>query len=526
MGWESRMSFLPTSKSGSKIFGGIETFVLLATAFAILTIVSPHVFPKPDTDQYVYQYISQQMLAGEIPYRDLWDHKGVLIYLLYALGLLIDVNYGVWLLGYFFLAGTITGFYFLFTDIFKNRTVSFFSSLVILWYLGVVLDGGNSVEFFNMFSQLLVMVACWLFIKKEKPFFVVLVGISAGLSFLLRPNEIAFAVAFALFVTGMKLARGEGVALKKIFLYLALGGLAVLLPTIIWLQMNAALDDFFEIVIRYNLVYAQVQANKFGALILAIERFLGLFIVALSAWIWVIWQHKNLKMGRHQKEFAYFLAVAFPITIYLSLLSGRPYSHYFISWLLILGALLSFFLSIFVPKLTERNRKTGSFLLYLLSGILLVIAYTRVWGSWTPFIQSLITEGRFPSIARSEEPEYFCVEYIKNNTNNDDTLWVWGNALKYNVWAERTSPTRYVYAHPLAVSNYIREEDVLEIISALEAAQPLILDIGKTDPVMFPIASNNYDANLVVLPLIQYIRDNYVPVEGVDSNEWTIWTPK
>jgi len=60
----------------------------------------------------------------------------------------------------------------------------------------------------------------------------------------------------------------------------------------------------------------------------------------------------------------------------------------------------------------------------------------------------------------------------------------------------------------------------------LEAAQPLILDIGKTDPVMFPIASNNYDANLVVLPLIQYIRDNYVPVEGVDSNEWTIWTPK
>ena len=520
------MSSQPITKSKDKIFDGVATFILLVTAFATLTIVSPHIFPKPDTDQFVYQYIGQKMLDGEIPYRDLWDHKGVLIYLIYAFGLLVDINYGVWLLGYFFLAGTIVGTYFLLTDIFKNRINSLFSSLVVLWYLGGVLDGGNSVEFFNMAFQLLSIYACWMFIKKRKQFFVFLIGVNAGLSFLLRPNEIAFAIAFILFVTGTKLLKGEDVALKKIILYLTLGGMVVLLPTIIWLLTNNAFGDFFEIVIQYNLAYSQVQTNKLGVLVLAIERFFGLFIVAISAWIWIVWQHKNVKMDRHQTEFAYFLAVAFPLTISLSLLSGRPYLHYFISWLLIQGVLLSFFLSTFISRLNERNGKTGRFLLYILSGLLLVFTYTRAWGSWTPFIQSLIMERRFPPIIRVEEPEYFYVEYIKNNTNDNDTLWVWGNALKYNVWTERKVPTRYIYTHPLAVSDYVQDDDILNIISALNATAPLILDTGMTDPVMFPITSNNYDVSIVIFPLVQYIRDNYVLVDELGPYKWSIWMPK
>ena len=38
------------------------------------------------------------ILQGGMPYRDAFDHKGPLMYLINALGLLISPKYGVWLL--------------------------------------------------------------------------------------------------------------------------------------------------------------------------------------------------------------------------------------------------------------------------------------------------------------------------------------------------------------------------------------------------------------------------------------------
>ena len=44
--------------------------------------------------------MGQQILAGHIPYRDIWDHKGHFIYYLDALGLVIGGNtrWGIWFL--------------------------------------------------------------------------------------------------------------------------------------------------------------------------------------------------------------------------------------------------------------------------------------------------------------------------------------------------------------------------------------------------------------------------------------------
>src|SRR3972149_531182 len=73
-------------------------FLFLA-AIPILTTVSPYTFPFPDRDQGVYAYVGGRLLHGQIPYRDMWDHKGPLIYFIYAAGFLIHPVYGVWLLG-------------------------------------------------------------------------------------------------------------------------------------------------------------------------------------------------------------------------------------------------------------------------------------------------------------------------------------------------------------------------------------------------------------------------------------------
>ena len=38
-------------------------------------------------DTVVFAYIAQRMLAGDVLFRDVWDHKGPLIFMLNALGL-------------------------------------------------------------------------------------------------------------------------------------------------------------------------------------------------------------------------------------------------------------------------------------------------------------------------------------------------------------------------------------------------------------------------------------------------------
>lgn len=54
----------------------------------------------PQEDAGVFLYAAQVLLDGDLPYRDVWDHKPPLIYVLDALGLLLGGGspLGVWAL--------------------------------------------------------------------------------------------------------------------------------------------------------------------------------------------------------------------------------------------------------------------------------------------------------------------------------------------------------------------------------------------------------------------------------------------
>ena len=55
--------------------------------------------PLPDRDSGVFLYTARQILSGDVPYRDIWDHKGPVLYFINVIGLLIepDSPWGVWL---------------------------------------------------------------------------------------------------------------------------------------------------------------------------------------------------------------------------------------------------------------------------------------------------------------------------------------------------------------------------------------------------------------------------------------------
>ncbi|MBO4474145.1 MAG: hypothetical protein J5750_04450 [Clostridiales bacterium] len=81
----------------------LAVYIGLAFAAAILTFVacpfSPIFRYCYEPDEICYLVVSRGWLNGKIPYRDLFDHKGPLTYVFYALGLLLSnqASWGIWI---------------------------------------------------------------------------------------------------------------------------------------------------------------------------------------------------------------------------------------------------------------------------------------------------------------------------------------------------------------------------------------------------------------------------------------------
>jgi hypothetical protein len=80
---------------------------LLIASLVLMTLIqnSPAFNPIPTRDPGVFLYVGWRILNGEVPYKDVWDHKPPVIYYLNALGLALTENsrWGVWIIEFIFL---------------------------------------------------------------------------------------------------------------------------------------------------------------------------------------------------------------------------------------------------------------------------------------------------------------------------------------------------------------------------------------------------------------------------------------
>src|SRR6266496_1916463 len=78
----------------------LPTFMFMVGTLIALFPSNPNNMTLPSRDSGVFLYVGWRFLNGDIPYRDVWDHKPPLIYFVDALGLRLtpDSLWGVWLL--------------------------------------------------------------------------------------------------------------------------------------------------------------------------------------------------------------------------------------------------------------------------------------------------------------------------------------------------------------------------------------------------------------------------------------------
>jgi 4-amino-4-deoxy-L-arabinose transferase-like glycosyltransferase len=517
-------------KFNKKVYqaGLIFLFLFLPASFLYYGNPLDHL---PGTDNGVFLYGGQQILAGHTPYLDFWDHKGPLIYFINALGLLFGKGsrWGVWTMELFFLALTAAGIY----QIARNQWGKTAGIIAIVYWsytLGQVghykyFNDSNYTEAYSLlFNVAAVYFWTWSSRSNKNHWGWFAIGIATGFSLLLRPNNIGIQVSIVLADFVAAAVRREYKDIFKKASFLALGLSTVLAVFIVWCLSHGAFSKFWDAVFIYNAYYAQKNqvkgfANSYVAMVVGSFNKLGWFPFVgygILLFLWVYRQARKKFFDVQQENILILmLLIGLPLETILSSISGRVFYHYVIVWTPYLGLLAGDLAKEVLVKIPSRHALHKLVPATILTATLACLLATNI-----PVVKGYARLGNY-FLFRNNKPleaQNAIVQYIDDVTNPGDTVLVWGNYVWINFLSDRISPTKYSYQFPLFMPGYATESLVLDFLNTLQASPPVLIIEPKTDTAeMLPLnpalrAAATY-AQVGIpkgMPLVfEYVNENY-----------------
>lgn len=319
----------------------------LFVSFCFITICSKSSFLYPlnnGSDIQCFFTVGKGMMNGLVPYRDLVEQKGPLLYFLYGLASLVSSQsfFGVYLLEILSYAGFLFFSYKIFTLFFKPSVSSCFYIAAPLMALvsftsPSFFHGGETEEY------LLPLLAFTLYIllrycreeypKKPMPLsWLVLTGICAGCVLWMKFSLLGFWLGF-MAVVAFALLFTQGIGRAVISCLVFLGGMAATaLPWLAYFGAHSALDDLIEVYFYNNIFGYSAQMTmaqrmiSIGQVFLRMSRrtpwLLGVVVAGIAGFLVLRKLHKNWVGAVSPLLCAALLALG----LYWG---GRSYTYYF-----------------------------------------------------------------------------------------------------------------------------------------------------------------------------------------------------
>jgi hypothetical protein len=515
----------------------LSALFFLLVALAVLAPIAPLYQPVPARDQGVYLYVGQQILEGKIPYRDVWDHKGPLVYYIDALGLWATGSaWGVWLLEIIFLFFAALAS-FLALQIIFDPSIAFASTILWMVSLPQVLDHGNTVEEYSLLFQ---FAAIYFFLRSEKNtkgyWNEIMIGVMAALAFCLRPNNIGVHAAIGLvLMVGVVFSPKERIRSLRRGIAAAAAGAVILSVVALYFAVHKSLGDLFDAMFIFNYYYSKLETVSWLAFPKGFNRLTFLAPLGMAGFVGLLshlYGYWKQKADAIKIRFALFTLAVVPIQIYLSLLSGRRYLHYYIAWLPFLALLTGFLIS-WIQQLAEKyfpdlNRK--NILNVLIAGVMVVAFGLKPVMDRMPTLMDLVnaigTAHSLPEPDPASVEQGVCADYILTHTSPGDTVLIWGNASAYNFLTERQAPSRFVYTYAFGVPYYVSQEMADGLIKDIAEKKPLIIDATAKDKTIAGINSDAWKDIPITQDVIRFIEENYAHVDTVGALRFRIWVYK
>ena len=488
---------------------GILEIILLGLGVSIVLAHTNPLYSLPGRDGSFFLYTGNQLLKGKLLYVDIWDHKAPLIFYINAFSLWIGHGslWGLWLVEYLFLFfSAITGFSFM--KKLWGPTPALFGTLVWLFTLNIIfeLKGGNFTEEFSLLFNFLAIFIFWKSnLNKKNSFYPLIIGITLGLSFLLRANNIGVQLSIiSVMVLSCVLDKDYRLVLKQLFL-ISIGVLSIFALVALYFQSLGTLEEMFNASITYNYYYSEGGTGMayFGShirngVILFGEPFILIMVFAYILLFRKIRQDDSSGEVAARNIGLLFL-IGFPVEALLSSLSGRGYIHYYTFWTPYFG-----FLSGMLVSLIERI-KVNYLIIWSLMFVLITSTNLDLLGEYRVAFSKILFE-RSDGIELEDD---WVVKYVRNKTKPDDKVLIWGIQPKINFLSDREAPSS-INIYPLIAespfTNVLNERFYTELV---ENKPTLIVDMAEKTEIPFIDPTRRKDTD--------NLRKSFTPPHNIEQ---------
>lgn len=297
----------------------IVVFAVCYTITILAYSCSP-IINHPYTDSSVFVYVGRVMQNGGLPYVDVFDHKGPLLYILNYLGLSITGNiWGIWLEECILLLVCSIVFFHCIHGIWGR--VPTVLSIIGLFMFVMGTSDGNLTESWGLCFAMIILSdmvkglnsGSWSFKRG------LFSGISIAALALLRPNLLPIGLIYVLSVMCDCFSRRGFLLLRTMFWSVAVGGCIVILPIMYWLLNAGCIEECWRSYILFNLEYlgARGFVSNWNYI------FLG-FVLLFSTIAWF-----SVRRGGNNIRSVYLWAASCALLNWAVIALRPTHSHYY-----------------------------------------------------------------------------------------------------------------------------------------------------------------------------------------------------
>ncbi|MDO8659732.1 MAG: glycosyltransferase family 39 protein [Candidatus Parcubacteria bacterium] len=463
-----------------------EFWFIILTSLLFFLLRLPSLFePLWYGDEGIYQVIGTSLNHGKQLYKEVFDNKPPLLYWLYSI--FHSDQFAIRLVS--LIAGllSVIVFFFLSKKLFKDngKKIHLLTTFVFGILFALPMLEGNIANAENF--MLLPILISALLIFNNKLF---TAGLLLGISFLFKIVAIFDLSAFLTFCFIVNF-----ISLKKeIKLFEIIKGFLIPIFLVFLLfAINGAFFDFIKAAFITNISYVS-YGNKIGGF----PFLLFIKLILLGAFISYVFKKRTML-----NKTTLFIIVWFAFSLFNTLFSQRPYTHYLLvllpSFSLMTGliffdkknqklitiffliTLIALFNVFKIPSLKKNINYYQNFVAYV-SGKKTMISYQKFFDRNTPF-------------------DYEIARFIKPKLNKNDTIFIWGNNAQLYQLTEVTAPTKYVVAYH--ITNY--KDGIETTKNGIEKTRPKFIVVMPNEQIP-PFSLINYSKKIEIDKVIIYER--------------------
>lgn len=433
-----------------KIEKSLDFWILLIISLFFFFLRLPSLF-EPDWygDEGIYQVLGLGINSGRLLYRDIFDNKPPLLYMLYSF--VSSDLFLIRLLSLIFGILSVILFFFLAKKLLQNSNVIYISTGIFAVLFGLPLIEGNIANAENFMLSLNILTALLIFksieIKKLKTKYITLVsaGVIVGLSFLIKIVALFDFSAICIFLFFINYQdKLSGLLNPKIIftefkrlLPLILGFLIPIAVTVLYFILNNAFPDFITATFFSNIGYV-----GYGNKLIIPQGFLILKVILLFLLCCFVF-YKRKSFGN---SFS-FILIWLGFSLFGAYFSQRPYTHY----VLLVVPAFCLVMGVFLQRANLSK----------LAGLITLVTLAAVVLNFTFFTKTIFYYQNFISFISGQQSVASYQGFFDKNTPNDyeiasflnyhlsptDNIFIWGNNAQVYDLTDKLPPGKYTVAY-------------------------------------------------------------------------------